>query len=127
MATSPTFCRIVSSSESSCRRRLVSGERGGGTGEAFGGGEEQKGEDEAEEEGRGVAGTASKEAERELLGRDEDRDGWLDWDVVCHLLRSLNSHESSPEKSTWVWVKSGRREARGATRREGQWRKGECT
>ena len=88
MAMSPTFCRMVSSSESSCRRRLVSGERGGGTGEVevFGGGEEQNGEEEAEEEGRGVAGTASKDAESELLGREEDREGWLDCDVVCHLL-----------------------------------------
>ena len=40
-----------------------------------GGGDEQKGEEEAEEEGRGVAGTARREAERELLGRDEDREG----------------------------------------------------
>ena len=85
---SPTFWRIVSSSESSCRRRLVSGESGGGTGEVevFGGGDEQNGEEEVDDEGRGVAGTASKDAERELLGRDEDREGWLDREVVCHLL-----------------------------------------
>ena len=74
MATSPSFCRRVSSSESSWSRRLESGERGAGTGEA-GGGEQQWGEEEAEE-GTGVMGTTSREAERELLGWEEEREGW---------------------------------------------------
>ena len=71
--------------------------------DVFGGGEEQKGEEEAEEEGSGVAGTASREADNELLGREEDRDGWLDCEVVCQLLRN---NEIVVEK-TWVgetWV-----------------------
>ena len=36
-----SFCLRVSSSLSSCSRLLVSGERGAGTGEQVGGGEEQ--------------------------------------------------------------------------------------
>ena len=55
------------------------------------------------EEGSGVAGTASREADNELLGREEDRDGWLDCEVVCQLLRN---NEIVVEK-TWVgetWV-----------------------